>query len=107
MNPTKPPGGAKTAPYTYTVQEQGQPDRVYRGFTSMTDFPKLGQLAAIVWFDGEPDLWLLEDEAALEELRRYYADDWASTGRELPVAVLGTRERLTFDLKDPGAGGRP
>lgn len=39
---------------------------------------------AVVMFDGEPDIFILEDEKAIEELERYYKSDWNSTNRVIP-----------------------
>lgn len=70
--------------------------KTFDGFCLFTrDAEKLraAQWLAIVLFDGESDEWLVADEAGLEQLRLYYALDWADTGREFEV-VLAQRPAL-------------
>lgn len=49
----------------------------------MKDRPLPGgvPMLALAWFDGEADLWVLENRAAVAELVRYYADEGWEPGR--------------------------
>jgi len=85
--------------YKYVIREEGKPDRVYDGFSWVKGPVESGQLVAIVWFDGEPDLWCLESEAAIDELKRLYSDEWAGSGRELPVVMFKAQTQTVFDLR--------
>lgn len=55
----------------------------YKGFTRYvrpvvfsTVTERLGHKLIIAWFDGEPDLWLVEGMSGLEALRAFYAAEW-------------------------------
>jgi hypothetical protein len=67
----------------------GTTTRVYEGIYDISlkeasENPAL--LLVVAWFDGEPDLWLVDNTgAALEELKRYYRDDWGD--RDVPMTV--------------------
>lgn len=64
----------------------------YRGFTSFTPAaaaePGVWRVA-VVDFDGEPELWILQNEAAVKELRRMYMDDYGRCGDILLLRVAG------------------
>ncbi len=44
------------------------------------------QIIVIAWFDGEPELWILDEPADIELLRAYYIAEWGN--REIPFDVL-------------------
>ena len=61
--------------------------RTYVGFSRLLRSElKPGSKVVIAWFDGEPELWMVEDEEGLQALRNYYRDDWGD--REIPFTVL-------------------
>lgn len=66
---------------------------LYVGFKHLTCRADLanGCKLAIVWFDGEPDLWVVEDEAGLANLKKFYTGEW-DVERIMPITVL-TPER--------------
>jgi hypothetical protein len=59
-----------------------------RRFSQVQDFtPGLGLVVA--WFDGEPDLWVYEDDAALYSLKAYYRDDGFNPDtRPIPFQII-------------------
>lgn len=64
-------------------------DRVYTGFRRISNrrLVQPTEILIIAWFDGEPDLWVAENEAGVMELRRYYVDDWGGD-REIPFDMF-------------------
>lgn len=37
-----------------------------------------GTVLVIAWFDGEPDLWLVENHEGFKALKKYYSDEWGA-----------------------------
>ena len=57
----------------------------------------------VVWFDGDPETWLLEPNATIEqalgELEIYYRRDWKDSGRPtIPVKVYKLTEESTLKI---------
>lgn len=38
--------------------------------------PTEGDIVVMVWFDGEPDLYIVDDDEGLQELIKSYTDEW-------------------------------
>ena len=78
--------------YTYTVvthTKQGPKEVTHRGFTRLSYDNRQTQhpatLMVIAWFDGEPDMWLVDGEDGIKALREYYKADWGD--RDIPFDV--------------------
>lgn len=79
---------------TTILRRSGCPDVTYDGISGVLrkQFDNIEQrMVVIAWFDGEPDLWLVEDAAGLKELRRYYTDEWGPE-RPIPFTILKKSE---------------
>lgn len=52
-------------------------EKVYTGFQRVdrTTLTKTSMLV-VAWFDGEPELWLVDGQAGVEQLRKFYRDEW-------------------------------
>lgn len=55
-------------------------------FNKPTDADGEGILVVIVWFDGEPELWVVEGADGLSQLVKFYRAEWGD--REIPLTVL-------------------
>jgi hypothetical protein len=75
----------------FTLRSNGKVVGEYQGFQSIRTKPKgpLEGLVVIAWFEGEPNLWQIENGAGLEQLKKYYTDDWGPTRvKEMGFDVL-------------------
>lgn len=48
----------------------------HHGFQRLTTNPAPGTTVAIIWFEGEPELWAYEGAEGLAALREYFMSDW-------------------------------
>lgn len=48
---------------------------------------KAGDCIAIVWFEGDPDLWIVDGIVGAANLRKYYESDWGTT-RTIPIDIF-------------------
>jgi hypothetical protein len=59
------------------------------GFTRLTRPSQTVQpdtSVVIAWFDGEPELWIVENASGYIALRKMYTDEWGD--REIPFTTL-------------------
>ena len=74
------------------TQGDGERVTIWTGFSSLTDrrvHLEPGHVLVIAWFDGEPDLWVADGEAGIQELRRAYREDWGD--RDIPFDTFTAR----------------
>lgn len=58
----------------------------YRGFQNLKRTAPPGSLIVVAWFDGDPELWNVEDNpASLESLRHLYHSQWGQ--RDIPFTI--------------------
>lgn len=70
--------------------------RTYRG----EELKLSSGILTMVVFDGEPELWVIENNAeAMEELKTHYQSDWKGTNRVLPVYYVFGVMRDSIDCK--------
>ena len=50
----------------------------YEGFKVLSIHDRIGPLQYVVlaWFEGDPELWLVENEAGYDQLIKMYNDEW-------------------------------
>ena len=60
----------------HTITYADNTSRTWPGFEPASRQPQQGDMLAIAWFDGDPDLWFVDGETGIQALRAYYAEDW-------------------------------
>ena len=72
------------------IKMVGQPDLEYPGIEMLSKSSETkGKLVVIAWFDGEPELWVANNEDAIKEIHRYYKNEGWEDGR---VLIQGFKE---------------
>jgi len=61
----------------FTVIHADESTTVYQGFSRLiTPTVDAGSLLVVAWWDGEPDIWLVENlGAAFTALKQFYVDE--------------------------------
>src|SRR6266436_7248724 len=79
----------KGGPMKFTVKS-GSMIREYSGFENFGPHTEVSEdgFVVIAWFDGQADLWHVENAKGYAELRRYYADDWPDWEKRMTFFVL-------------------
>lgn len=66
-----------------TIVEGGGEKRVYPAVTrfecSLTAARTVDQRLVAVWFDGEPEFYVIDGAVGLEQLEQYYRRDWGDS----------------------------
>lgn len=71
-------------------------DVVYSGFQSASrqNSIKPDNILVIAWFDGEPELWVVENATGVENLRQMYHNTWGD--RDIPMTFARVHEAGWF-----------
>lgn len=63
----------------------------YKGFQALKRSAPPGSLIVVAWFDGEPELWNVENnDIAIQSLRNLYTTQWGAS-RSIPFTIAIVR----------------
>ena len=79
------PQNVERSDYTYTVRD-GDECTVYYGF-KMFNIHRIqeGDRIVVAEFEGDPELWIVESDEGIENLKQYYEDVWS---QQVPILIL-------------------
>jgi hypothetical protein len=65
---------------------------VHWGFQPLTSSNQIqnDDLVVIVWFDGEPEMYVADNRGAVHDIKRMYTEEWGD--RDMPIIVLTPTE---------------